>query len=208
MKCLVCNKKTSTHYDQQLKADYYRCECGFIFKERIIDGQEEYDHYAKHNNTIENIGYVEMFNKLLTKVKDYIKPGMMLDYGCGPGPVLAELLKREGNTVKTYDKYFDHDEDFSKYLYDTIFMTEVIEHMDEPMKEMTHLHSLLKNEGVLVIQTMFIQEPYDNWWYRRDYSHISFFNVDVFKIIAEKVGFSILYTDDISIIVLSAKKEG
>lgn len=209
MNCLICGSTTKTEYDKQLKADYYRCNCGFIFKSRIIDGQEEYDHYAKHNNTMENTGYVDMFKKLLSKVEAYIKPDKMLDYGCGPGPVLAELLKNEGCFVKTYDKYFEHDIDFSEYQYSTIFMTEVIEHMDEPLKELTRLRNLLSEDGHLIIQTMFIQEPYDSWWYRRDYSHISFFNVDVFEFIAKKIGFTILYTDNISIIVLKRiEREG
>jgi len=200
--CKICGKPTEREYDEQTKSYYDLCECGFISKDRVIDGDVEYDHYAKHNNTMENTGYVDMFERLLSKVEMYLKGETLLEYGCGPGPVLAELLKRRGFDVKTYDKYFEHDEDYDKFLYDVVTLTEVIEHFDDPMMELENIKSLMKSKGVLIIQTMFIQEPFFDWWYRRDYTHISFFNVNVFSIIASKLGFNILYTDNSSIIVL------
>lgn len=202
MKCKVCGKTTKREYDSQTKANYDFCECGFISKERIIDGAVEYDHYAKHNNTMENTGYVKMFETFLSKVEMYFKGKSLLEYGCGPGPVLAELLKQKKYSVKTYDKYFDHDLDYNDYLYDVVTLTEVIEHFDHPIEELIKIHKLLKPDGVLAIQTMFIKEPFFDWWYRRDYTHISFFNEKVFDLICEIIGFSILYTDNSSIIVL------
>lgn len=201
MKCKICGSITKEEFDKQIKVNTYFCDCGFIFQDRVIDGDVEYDHYAKHDNSFENKGYVNMFERFIDKTKDYIV-GDCLEYGCGPGPVLAELLKQQGHFVKTYDKYFDHDDDYDNYMYDTVTMTEVIEHFDEPMEELKKIKDLLKPNGRLIIQTMFIQEPFFDWWYRRDYTHISFFNEEVFKLIAELLGFNILYTDNSSIIVL------
>lgn len=202
MKCRVCGSETRSEYDNQTKVDYYFCDCGFIFKDRIMDGEVEFEHYSKHNNTMENEGYVNMFEKFLSKVDEYLVGPNMLDFGCGPGPVLAELLKRRGYKVKTYDKYFNHDADYDMFLYNTIVSTEAIEHFDDPIKELKKMRELLVPKGRLIIQTMFIQQPFMEWWYRRDYTHISFFDVNVFELIGRMLGFNILYTDNSSIIVL------
>ncbi len=203
--CKVCGKNTKREYDKQTKSFYDFCECGFISKERIIDGEVEYAHYAKHNNTMESTGYVKMFETFLKKVETHFPGKSVLEYGCGPGPVLAELLRIKDYTVKTYDKYFDHDADYNQHLYDVVTLTEVIEHFDDPVEELEKIHKLLKSGGVVAIQTMFIKQPFFDWWYRRDYTHISFFNDAVFELIASKIGFSVVYSDNSSIIVL--KKE-
>ncbi len=56
---------------------------------------EERAEYDLHENSIEDMGYVNYLDNFLIKAVDpYINEGQALDFGCGPEPVLAELLKR------------------------------------------------------------------------------------------------------------------
>lgn len=170
---------------------------------------EELDVYSKHDNSFESLGYVKMFENL---IENFIKPlnitGKALEFGSGPGPVLFELLKRTGLEMHQYDPFYYKSEEYLNHKYNLITSTEVAEHFSDPMKEFKHLESLLNDDGYLVIMTSFRMmeiEQFFKWWYRRDETHISFYNLKTLQYIAKKFNLKIINQNNKNIIVM--KKE-
>ncbi len=89
---------------------YYcpHCELIFIKEDYIPSPQEEKKRYEEHNNTPENRGYVQMFENFMGKVINPYQDDIetVLDFGCGPEPVLARILGKRGFTVDIYDPCF------------------------------------------------------------------------------------------------------
>jgi len=214
IKCKICNSKNLKIIDdKKVNNVYYHCqECDFVFEqeEKLVSNEIELKVYQGHNNTIENVGYVNMFNKFMVKTVDkYCKDKKnVLEFGSGPGPVLAELLKQKGYEVDIYDPYFSPEKVFEGKKYDIITSTEVFEHFNDPLKEIGLLKKILKKDGYLCIMTRFHpkdEEEFKNWWYRRDLTHISFYTPKTFKYIANKFDLEIIFYDDRDICVFKNK---
>jgi hypothetical protein len=145
-------------------------------------------------------------------IKDFIIPlkidGKVLEFGSGPGPVLMELLKRNGLDVKHYDPFYYPSKAYQNHQYQLITSTEVFEHFHNPLKEISHLIGLLISGGYLVVMTNFHNndiEQFKTWWYQRDKTHVVFYHLDTFKYLAEKYGLLIIKTNHKNIIVLQKK---
>ena len=194
--CKVCNSATSNIRENKNNLNYYRCQhCGFIYLDdtHIVDSQIEKKHYDKHENSFESLGYVKMFEQFIDKAIDpYIENiESALEFGCGSGPVLAELLRRKGLEVDQYDLYYFPKKVYEGKRYDLITSTEVFEHLKEPTDILKTLANSVNNMGYIIIMTQF--PPTDdrdflNWWYRRDITHISFFTPKSFEIMGKSVG--------------------
>lgn len=206
--CIICGSKTHSLQDKQIKALYSVCEtCGFISKNKEfhLNFDDEFGEYKNHNNSFECIGYVNMFERF---IEEYIKPlnisGKALEFGSGPGPVLKELLRREGFDVYDYDPFFNPNEDYLKHTYNLITSTEVVEHFVDPLKEFAHLNSLLNVGGYLIIMTSFnnlSDSEFLNWRYRREASHISFYTLKSLKYIADMFGLKIISHNNNNVMV-------
>ena len=205
-KCLICENITHKIIDTQIKYQgsyvyYHVCEtCGFTFKDHRFypNSEEEKSQYDFHQNTFENIGYVNMFKRFIAQAIDpFIKKGKALDFGSGPGPVLATLLKEKGFDTEIYDPYYSPNKDVLSHKYDVITLTEVCEHFHSPISMFEQLISLLKKEGYLVIMTQFIKDPkqFLSWWYRRDSTHVAFYTEQSFKYLAAKYNLDIVYNN-------------
>lgn len=200
MKCHICNKCVNVLYDRQFDINYYHClNCDFIFidPDCIVSKQEALRIYEQHNNSLENTGYVEMLRAFISKaITPYNQnTRKILDFGSGPNPVLAQLLKEEGYDVDIYDYYYSPEEIYLDRIYDLITLTEVIEHLQDPVGTLEVLYKRLKPYGIMAITTLY--HPKDNelfqkWWYRRDKTHISFFSHDTMKVLAIKFKMKIL----------------
>ncbi len=194
--CKICSSATSHIRESRKKLDYYRCQhCGFIYLDdkHIVDSQTEKSHYDKHQNSFESLGYVDIFEKFIDKViEPYLKNiESALEFGCGSGPVLAELLRRKGLEVDQYDLYYFPKKVYEGKKYDLITSTEVFEHLKEPTTILQTLANSINSRGYIVIMTQF--PPYHdsdflNWWYRRDITHISFFTPKSFEIMGNSMG--------------------
>ena len=158
-----------------------------------MSGREEREVYLQHENTPENDGYVQMF-------RDFIDGAILpfsgrietaLDFGCGPGPVLASLLREQGIRTETYDPYFADYPGVLSATYDLITATEVLEHLVHPMTELKRLIRILNPGGILAVMTLFHPNRTDlfqDWWYRRDPTHVGFFTPVTLKAMARDLG--------------------
>lgn len=141
-------------------------------------------------------------------VTPYISAGSrVLDYGCGPEPVLAGLLKKKGYAVDTYDLFFHPSESFQFKTYNLITLTEVLEHLPNPLEVLEALKWKLAPQGFIALMTLFHpndSEKFSKWWYRRDATHVSFYTVKTIQRLAEILEMKVLFTDGERTAVLSA----
>jgi 2-polyprenyl-3-methyl-5-hydroxy-6-metoxy-1,4-benzoquinol methylase len=152
-------------------------------------------------------GYVEMFENFIeTCIEPFASPGnCVLDYGCGPGPVLAGLLNRKGYEVKTYDLFFDSNETALREKYDAIILTEVLEHLIDPLDVLKNLSRQLNPKGVMILMTLFHpndHEGFGKWWYRRDKTHVTFYTLKTMEKLAPALGLNLLFSDEQRTVVL------
>lgn len=202
MTCKVCGSASLKLIGSENK--YYHCDqCEAIFCEpdEIVEPDEEKERYEGHDNNHQNEGYVKMFKDFIAEV---IEPHInleeiddVLEFGCGPGPVLADLLENRNLNVDLYDPYFFPEKVFKDQKYDLITSTEVFEHFSDPVKELKLLTSHLKEGSYLAVMTSFHPGPddFEDWWYKWDPTHIVFYNQKTFNKIASAFDLEIIYTD-------------
>ncbi|MCF7927077.1 MAG: class I SAM-dependent methyltransferase, partial [Candidatus Izimaplasma sp.] len=210
--CKICKSKTISFNDEKHNVGYTLCEtCEFIAKKstHYVSKEAEKKQYDRHDNTFESTGYVKMFEDL---IRDFVVPlkniETVLEFGSGPGPVLYELLKRQGFDVNKFDPFYNPDETYKQKSYDLITSTEVAEHFHNPMSEFRHIVSLLNPGGYLLLMTKFHKNDithFLNWWYRRDVTHVSFYSVKTFEVIAQKLNLEIVKHNSKNIILLRKK---
>ncbi|MBM7854592.1 hypothetical protein JOC37_000965 [Desulfohalotomaculum tongense] len=205
--CWLCHGRSNriTAVDKPV---YYHCPvCDLIFIDDnyILNDKEEKERYLLHENTHENKGYVQFLSRFIeTAVKPYrenLKTG--LDFGCGPGPVLSDLLSAMGIKMDYYDPYFYNHIDFTGKKYHLITATEVLEHVRHPDKVMQFFKEHLTHRGILSIMTLFHSSyNFKKWWYRLDPTHICFYSPTTFNWIAEHFSFDIKYINSKNICVM------
>ncbi len=205
MLCKLCSTQTIVWEDSQFNHHYYYCpHCELISQEQreYPNEQESIKIYEQHNNSIENEGYVQMFKGFLDEtVMPFRNKGKKaLDFGSGPSPVLAEILKRDyGYDVNIYDLFYANDNSYKHCIYDLITSTEVIEHVDQPLGFLENLAMHIGDDGVIGIMTLFHtnnKEHFMDWFYRRDITHISFYTPKTFQYMAKHLGLELIYHDN------------
>lgn len=204
--CKICNSAIAGQIESKDSRVFDYCKvCDFIAlqPEFFLDAKAEKARYELHENTIDDQGYVDMFEKFI----DYaIKPyavSKILDYGSGPGPVLAELLERHGYEADIYDPFFAA-RDLQDSSYDLICSTEVFEHFNNPLETIINVIKLLKPGGYLAVMTMMSPavESFSGWWYKNDPTHVSFYTAKTFEYIAEKLALRLEKHNQKNILVL------
>jgi SAM-dependent methyltransferase len=111
----------------------------------------------------------------------------ILDYGCGPGPALAAMLREAGHRVSLYDPFFAADPIALADRYDAVTCSEVAEHFHDPAAEFDRLATLLRPGGYLGLMTCFQTEDarFADWHYRRDPTHVVFYREATLRCVAE-----------------------
>lgn len=181
-----------------------RCDLHFVPAEQHLPGEDERARYELHDNTMENKGYVRMFTRKIRVMRRHWQDvHSVLDYGCGPGPVLVELLRRIGYDAVGYDPYFAPSIENEK-RFDAVVSTETFEHFASPGQELTRITSLIRPGGYLAVMTQFRpDEPsITKWWYAREPTHVTFYSGATFRWIAEAYGFDVVHLDTKDFVVL------
>ena len=206
MNCPLCLSSNTEGYINSDFKDYYKCDiCGLVFinSDFHLQLNEEKSHYSFHNNSIDDDKYVKFLNRVIIPARKYIKQGDEgLDFGCGPNPVLSQLIKNTGNDCDFYDPlFFPY---FPEKQYNFVFATECFEHFFSPYKELNAILTTLKTDGILAIMTELIidKNNFADWYYIKDPTHVCFYSLKTFEFIAEKYGLNIVYTDNVRVVVL------
>lgn len=175
---------------------YFRCpECALIHLDPAhrLSREEERNRYLLHENDRNDSGYVSFLNRLAKPVMERLRPGARgLDFGCGPTPVLSDMLTAAGFTCAAYDPFFAPDETLLDERYDFITCSEVVEHAHDPARMFATLRRMLEPGGILGVMTMFHpgEDAFAGWWYRRDPTHVCFYGEATMRWIGERYGWT------------------
>jgi SAM-dependent methyltransferase len=194
MHCPVCEAQTARFFLTLGQRDYWYCEscqATFLDPVQFPDRDSELAHYRLHRNQPDDPGYRQFLARLavpLLKRLPSVCQG--LDYGCGPGPALATMLREAGHEVALFDPFFQPDRDVLTRTYDFITCTEVIEHFHRPAEEFRKLDALLKLDGWLALMTDLQTEAtrFADWHYPRDPTHVVFYRAATLRHLAARHG--------------------
>jgi 2-polyprenyl-3-methyl-5-hydroxy-6-metoxy-1,4-benzoquinol methylase len=199
--CPVCDRDAGRLFACVDGRDYYRCricEATFLARDQLPSAQEELEEYLLHRNAPDDPAYRGFLSRLTEPLLARLAPGATgLDYGCGPGPTLAALMRAGGHRMALYDPFFHPNPEALECTYDFVTCTEVVEHFHHPAREFRRLDALLKPGGWLAIQTAFQTDDarFARWNYRRDPTHVVFYRSHTFQRIAQCHGWDPVFPD-------------
>ncbi|KAF7768939.1 hypothetical protein PCIT_a3467 [Pseudoalteromonas citrea] len=188
--CNLCDSNDVIHYFSDKRRDYWQCShCHLVFvgSAQHLSSTQEKAIYDSHENTLEDLGYRHFLSRVSEPLLSRLRPASDgLDFGCGPGPLLAQMLTEAGHNMSVYDLYYANDISVLNGQYDFITCTEVIEHLAQPRKTLIQLLTQLKHGAPLAIMTKLVidVDRFANWHYKNDMTHISFFSRKTFEYIA------------------------
>lgn len=191
--CPLCRSTHSAFYSSDKQREYWQCaQCTLVFVPPLfyVSATLERAQYDLHENN-DSAGYRAFLNRLAQPLLMRIKPvSVGLDFGCGPGPVLATMLKAAGHHMDLFDIFYQPDNAVFSRQYDFITATEVIEHLHNPYDELARLWSCLQPNGYLGIMTKLVKDKtaFSNWHYKIDPTHVCFYSVDTFQYLAKQLG--------------------
>jgi 2-polyprenyl-3-methyl-5-hydroxy-6-metoxy-1,4-benzoquinol methylase len=193
--CPLCNS-VATLFCEKPKLLFYKCTtCDGIFrpKHTFLSADAEKEHYEKHNNDVFDERYQAFVSPIVEAVlHDFSPESSGLDFGSGTGPVIAKMLTDKGFQVQNYDLFFANDLALLKQKYDYVSCCEVMEHFQQPNQEFELLKGLLLPKGKLYCKTEVFnrQTPFENWYYKDDFTHVFIYQPKTLEWIKREFGFS------------------
>jgi SAM-dependent methyltransferase len=195
--CPLCAGADLSAYYADRSRTYRHCACCslvFVPPACYLDREAERAEYDLHENSIYDQGYRAFLSRLMQPLITRLEPGARgLDFGCGPGPALAHMLRESGFDVSLYDSFYVPDRSVLNTAYDFICATEVVEHLHQPGRELAQLWSLLQPGGWLGIMTKLVRDrtSFASWHYKNDPTHVCFFSEQTWQWWARQYGASL-----------------
>lgn len=190
--CRLCGSRVADEHYRVNGRSYLRCsECDLVFMaaEYWLSEAEERRRYELHQNDLREPGYRAHLNAAIEPLMRRLAPGAEgLDFGCGPIAAASTILSGHGYPMTAFDPFFAPDEEALGRRYDFVLCIEVAEHLRHPGRELALLHRVLKPSGLLCLATLLLSADtrFDDWWYARDPTHVSFYSRSTFAWICKK----------------------
>lgn len=210
--CPLCAAADTRSYHLEERGEYLHCNrCALVFlhPSRRPTPLTEVLRYLEHENHVRDRDYAQFLRRLADPVRARLSPGAVgLDFGCGPAPALAEILTASGCPTAAYDPLFRPDEALLAHGYDFVTCSEVLEHLHQPDRTFELFRRLLPRGGLLGVMTRFhddAQTPFGEWWYRRDPTHVCFYQEETMRWVARRYGWQLeLPVADVALFSLPA----
>ena len=163
--CPACND-TSKERLVKKETKYFQCQyCGTLFSGALPNDNMVGGGFEVERNTQQNQGRLERFVKLVGN------KASILDFGCGNG-MLVDFLEENGISALGYDKYNKKYNFIAAHNFDLVSMVEVIEHLSYPFPELDQINLLLKPNGILYIETSFVDVAWEEKIELEDFFYI------------------------------------
>lgn len=169
------------------------CAARFLDPRHFLARDDEHAQYRLHENHADDPGYRRFLTKLANPLLARLPEGSRgLDYGCGPGPALAAMLRDAGHEVALYDPLFQPDSAALARQYDFVTCSEVVEHFHQPAEQFDRLMALVRPGGWLAVMTCFQTDDarFAGWHYRQDPTHVVFYRADTLRHLAAARGWA------------------
>ena len=170
------------------------CRLVFVPSDFHLSLTQQRDRYLEHNNDPMDSEYRSFLSRLRDPLLPLLKEGDVgLDFGCGPGPALAQMLRDSGYKMDLYDPLFWDDNSALEKSYDFVTCTETIEHFSNPASDFALLDSVVKDDGVLGVMTSILYKEviFEDWYYKLDPTHVSFYTPSTMEWISNKFNWAI-----------------
>jgi 2-polyprenyl-3-methyl-5-hydroxy-6-metoxy-1,4-benzoquinol methylase len=172
-KCLICESTNLTPLRGYEIHDLIKCKkCDFIFMNKIPTDTELQEHYSTYSYTEDqsiNPLTLESYNELLDHFEKYRKSNNIIDIGCGQGWFLEAAKQKGWNVFGTeyskkaielcIKKGLNMKEGvinplhYKNIEFDVVFSSEVLEHINNPISELSIIYNLLRKGGLLYLTT-------------------------------------------------------
>jgi len=224
--CPLCNKNDYQQKYQIDSWNIVKCNhCGFVYVNPRLKKKELLKLYTDNYFDNTSVGYFHYkenkelrkknFQKWIDEAFSFQKPDEnlnALDIGCAAGYCL-EIFTTKGwrpygielnteyanqsqqNGYKVYNSSFLDIHFEEKYSIITLF--DVVEHLTDLQEHFSKLHSILDNNGIVVL----ITPDYDSlqrklfgkkWFQFKPIEHINYFSLATFKKLTDSTGFQII----------------
>ena len=244
IKCPICgSKKTNQklvgvdHSFSKESFSVFDCNnCGVSFSfpeisEKILSKYYPKEKYQSYKVSISSpfdmiyrfVRFINSFNKY--RLLKTLIEGDVLDYGSGSG-FFARFLRKKNITVYEYEpinsnknKWRLTKESLNKKrrVFSVVTLWHVLEHVNDPEKELGFIKSLLKKDSHIVV-AMPNKDSYDNIYYDKHWAgydlprHRYHFSPKSFAFLCNKVGLKVkrilpMYYDGYYVSVLSEKNK-
>ena len=200
--CPLCRGRASELFYQDARRAYFQCPaCRLVFvpPEYYLSPEAEKAEYDLHQNNPADQGYRRFLNRVFSPVNRVLPPQSRgLDFGCGAGPLLADMFKAAGHKMAVYDPHYAPDAAVLADVYAFITASEVLEHLHKPGEVLDQLVSMLKPGGLLGLMTGMVSDraAFARWHYMRDLTHVCFFSPATFNWLADKWALQVIFIDD------------
>lgn len=214
-KCPFCNF---------LSLDFNKDYDSFIhsyYRKGYFTGNNRIRAYANYQEDKPNI--VRNARNILKKVKKFKQGGLILDVGCAMGffmeeaqkmgftPYGIEISKYAGHkaqenfgnrifleSVEKFCQKWPKSPVFKNLSFDIIIFSDIIEHVRDPRGILINLRKVLKNDGIIIIQTgdadsLWAKIMKKNWHFFAPPQHLYFFSKKTLKEMLTQSGFKVIY---------------
>lgn len=195
--CPLCGSGRVRPFAELQGRHYLDCaQCGLVHLEpgQRLSPEAERQHYGTHRNEPADPRYRAFLDRLAAPLVQRLPGGAEgLDFGSGPGPALAAMLRERGFRVSLYDPFFAPEQAVLRRSYDFVTCTEAVEHFFHPGQEFQRLDRLLRAGGWLGIMTATLRDEirFQQWRYARDPTHASFYRPRTLDWIAHRFGWDL-----------------